>query len=128
MTSESPITCLVKELDGGPSPFMLRGKMSAVDARIRIYRAASEELAYKQSLGRAYDPAADSRFKWLLEWAEVLEGVRQRFTPGLHSCMRFLFMPVDQLLSPRDLQAGERPEPTQTLCKGHGHEIRHPAH
>jgi len=118
MTSDtSPLTRLVRELDDGLSPSIHRQKLDPMSIRERIYRAAADELAYKSNLGLSYDPVCDARFTWLLQWAEVLEGIRRRIDRDIDACMRFLFMPVDHLLTGKDYASGERREPL-TLAQG----------
>jgi hypothetical protein len=113
--NSSPLTSLVLTLDAGERPRYQRGGMTPMQIRERIYRAAADEMAYKASLGCVYDPAGDARFRWLLEWADIVEGTRRQFTYGLESSMRFIFMPVDSLLTGKNYAAGERREPTSLV-------------
>lgn len=104
-------------MDDGSTPQSHRGKLTPMAIRERIYRATAEELAWKIREGRTYDPAGDLRFQWLLQWAEVLEGSRRRIDPNVDAGMRYIFLPVDSLLTAKDYAAGERREPL-TLVQG----------
>jgi hypothetical protein len=108
---------LVRELDAGPTPQSLRSRILPIDVRERIYRAAADECAYKRRSGRAYDPACDLRFRWLLQWAEVLEGIRRRIDHDVDAGMRFVFLPVEYMLTGKDYAAGEKRE-SHTLAQG----------
>jgi hypothetical protein len=115
--ADSPMTRLVIHLDGLPAPHTLRASLDPAAVRQRVYQAAADELAFMRRFSRPYDPAADTRFKWALEWVDILAATRRGFTYGLEASMRFSFMPVDVLLSPKDLAAGERPD-FHTLAQG----------
>lgn len=117
MDSESPMTRLVLEIQSGPGPHRLRGTLSPILVRERIFRTMADELAWKAGQDRPHEPLSDARFCWLMEWAEIFEGLRHRHTHGLEATMTFLFMSPGQFLSGRDLAAGERPEP-RTLAQG----------
>lgn len=119
MPLNTPLTALVAEVMDGPSPLRLRGQMSATAVRERIYRVAADDLRHHAEIGVAYDPANDPRFQWLCEWASIVEGTRDHFSPSLAASARFLAITPQALLSGRDFAAGETTESEPlTLAQG----------
>ena len=112
----SPLTNLVYEIDRIPKPQAPNAYciMPPRLWRARIYRAAADETEWKYRINVPYDPSGDARVQYLLEWADILEGTRRRFSHGIEATMRFLFMPCEDFLSGKDLAAGE----TRTLAQG----------
>ena len=83
--------------------------------RARTWNAASCEEAMLAADGVSYNPSDDGRVKWLLQFADVVEGTRRRIDQRVTDTMEFLCrMPAP--FTGRHRAAGER-EP-QTLTQG----------
>ena len=56
---------------------VLRARYTHAAWRATIWKAAADETLIKQDAAIPYNPSADGRIKWLLQWCDVLEGTRR---------------------------------------------------
>lgn len=115
-SDKSPLTSLIRQIEALDPPH--RGRVITVQPamlwRAQIYQTTAAEIEWKHRINVPYDPTGDIRLKYLLEWADIVEGTRRSFSHGIEATMRFLFMPREDFLSGKDLAAGE----TRTLAQG----------
>lgn len=100
----------------GPITPGIRGSQCHALWRATIWTAAAAEKQIQDSHHVVYNPSDDARVKWLLEWADVLEGSRRRIDSRLTDTMEFLCRFSAPRLCGKDYAAGEC-EPL-TLAQG----------
>ncbi|MBJ7396589.1 MAG: hypothetical protein JHC76_11140 [Akkermansiaceae bacterium] len=97
----------------GPITPNLRGRYSYPKWRATTWRAGADEFAIKVAARIDYNPSADVRIKWLLQWCEVLEGSCRAIDEHLTATMEFLCQ-IPPPISGKQRAYGE----TLTLAQG----------
>ena len=100
----------------GPVTPALRGRYTHAELRAVIWKAAAQETDLKRDALIPYNPSADARIKWLLQWCDVLEGSRRSIEDSITACCDFLCQ-IPAPFTAKHREAGEKHE-TLTLAQG----------